>query len=832
MSTRCPVQHSVHALLLSAALATASPMPACANEAHRFDVAATDTIQAIQDFGTQSGVQILASAEQLAGKRLHSVSGSLSTEDGLKTLLKDTGLTHQYVGDRTVALVAVTTADAESKGVWWRFRRAQLEQGAGGDDAARAASQRDSANGDGPILQEVLVTAQKRSERLQDVPVPVAVLDADSLAEKNQLLIRDYAATVPGLNVAQLGFGSQVLSIRGVTTSGFTLPTVGVTIDGIPYGGLLNVADPDPGDLARIEVLRGPQGTLYGANSMGGLLNFVTKDPTMDVYGGHVEAGLGAVKGGDDPGYNVRASANVPVNDTIALRVSGYTRREPGYIDNPVRNVENLNETNAHGARVSALWKPSDIFSLKLSALYDRSKADGSAEVTTGLGDLEQNYLPGIGGYRRTFQAYSVTAKARLGELDFTSLSGYNDDYGPNSFDWTSAFGGEIQQRWGVGGAPFFDFFRFRKFTQEFQVASTSGARFEWLLGAFYAQTRLRGYEVLAAENPATGAVLGPDWTLDYPRTYEELAAFANLTVHFTDRFDVQFGGRQSRNEEEQETFIQSGPRIGATPLVADPVHSRSDTFTYLVTPRLKVSSDLMVYLRFASGYRPGGPNTADARLPAQYGPDQTRNYEAGLKGDFLAHALSIDASVYYIDWKNIQLQRFLEGANLSFTSNGSSAKSEGVELSVTARPLDSLTISGWVAYNNAVLTESLPNPGPLFGQPGDRLPLSSKVSGSLSIDKRLPLWGTTTGFVGATASYVDDRLSVFVGTPDRQQLPSYTQTDLRAGIDFVPWSARLFVNNVTDERGLVNGGIGYIVPSGFLYTQPRTIGLSVSREF
>jgi iron complex outermembrane recepter protein len=477
-------------------------------------------------------------------------------------------------------------------------------------------------------------------------------------------------------------------------------------------------------------------------------------------------------------------------------------------------------------------------------------QADGSSDVnvptagfpqTAGLGDLEQNYVPGIGGQETSVEAYSAVVKARFGSVDLTSLSGYNVYDSPSSFDWSSSFGASVASRWGVTGAPFFDLSRYTKLVQELRFSSSIGANVDWQLAGFYSHTKLRGYEYLLAADATTGEQLGKHWILTYPRTYREAAVFANVTYRFTERFDIQVGGRQGQNEEEQEAFVQEGMFIedtrGVPRVAAAEVSSKSDTFTYLVTPRFRFSPDLMAYARFASGFRPGGPNSSDPNIPASYDADKTQNYELGLKGDFFDRAVSLDASIYYIDWKNIQIQRF-SSTNLSYTSNGSGAKSEGVELAATWRPARGTTLSGWYAFNKAELTEAFPTDSPLYGVPGDRLPQSSRHSGSLSVDQQFSLGGALEGFAGVTANFVGDRVGVFQGFAangeplPRQQLSSYANVDLRIGIRNPAWTASWYVNNLADERGVINGGLGDTLPFSFQYIRPRTMGLSITREF
>jgi outer membrane receptor protein involved in Fe transport len=251
------------------------------------------------------------------------------------------------------------------------------------------------------------------------------------------------------------------------------------------------------------------------------------------------------------------------------------------------------------------------------------------------------------------------------------------------------------------------------------------------------------------------------------------------------------------------------------------------------VTPTFNISRDLMLYARLASGYRPGGPNYLSALgTPPQFQPDTTRNYEIGFKGAMFDRRLTLDASVYYIDWKNLQLDEFNEAVQTDYLANGSRAKSEGVELSIEARPLSGLKISGWVSLNDAKLKDPLPPASLLVAAAGDRLPFSSRFSGNLAAEQQFPLWGSVFGFAGGQLSYVGGREGQFVESGPRQAFPAYAQTNLRAGLRDDDWTVSAFANNVTDRRGIVAGGIGSNIPYAFQFIAPRTIGLSVSKSF
>jgi outer membrane receptor protein involved in Fe transport len=684
-------------------------------------------------------------------------------------------------------------------------------------------------------------------ERLQDVPVPVTAVSASDLVDSNQVRLQDYYTRVPSLNVAPGIQATQVLTIRGISTGGGN-PTVGVVIDDVPFGGTTalgsgnQIPDFDPSDLARIEVLRGPQGTLYGVNSMGGLIKFVTVDPSTEKLTGRVQAGLTTIRNGDDRGYNARGAINVPLGETFAVRASGFARRDPGYIDDSGLGLQGVNEATAEGARLSALWRPTQDFSVKLSGLYQESAADASSDVFPSLGDLQQHYsVPGLGRYDIKNQAYSAVVNARLGRADLTALSGYNINRIFDSLDYTPFLGAGSPVLFGAGvtATPYAENQRVRKFSQEVRLSMPLGAKVDWLMGAFYTDESASRVQQIYAENPTTGVIAGQWLDNRFPTSYTEYAAFTDFTFHVTDRFNVQLGGRQSWNEATYES-ARVGPFVGPIPLIVPERKSDASAFTYIVTPQFRLSPEMLLYARLASGYRPGGPNTTAALaagVPAEFDPDTTRNYEIGIKGNTPDRVVSYDASVFYIDWRDIQLD--LRSSAGSYLDNGGRATSQGVELSLEVRPTSVLTIAAWTAWNDAKLKENLPLPpvGTVYGLTGDRLPLSSRFSGNLSLDGDFPLRGDMTAFFGVSLSYVGERLSIFRrlanGQPvPRQELPAYARTDVRAGIRYDTWAGNLFVNNVTDRRGVLAGGAEQFNPLAFNYIQPRTIGVTLTKSF
>jgi iron complex outermembrane receptor protein len=861
MATQALIGFTGTLLLFSSALPGAEAE--ARSTTYQLNIPAEDLQAALQAFALASHHKLLYRADLVAGKTSHALMGTFTTEEAVRQLLSGTDLSFEIT---PASVVLIKTKNEGKSGDLQMDGDSPSSHGSVSAGTEHATSAGDhpgfaQANPGGPAalsgatMNEIIVTAQKREERLQEVPVPVTAIGADVLAGSNQVSIQDYYTRLPGFNVTPIpGAGNTVeLTVRGISPTGSN-PTVGITVDDVPFGSATSlggggtIPDIDPSDLARIELLRGPQGTLYGANSMGGLLKFVTVDPSFDGVSGRVQAGTSSVYNGAALGYGVRGAVNVPLSDTLAIRLSAFTRQDPGYIDNPVLHEDGVNKVDAYGGHLAALWRPSPVFSLKLSALLQNTHADGSSDVdvptvgvpqTAGLGDLQQNYLRGIGGFDKKIQAYGVTVTAKLGNVDLTAISGYNVNAFHTSNDVSDSYSSYAQSVFGVTGAWTYNNVKTTKFTQEFRLSGPLGPQLDWLLGAFYTyENSKNSVSNYLAENPATGATVGTGWSIPYPTTYQEYAAFTDVTYHVTDRFDIQMGGRESHTKETlAEEFI--GPFdpvifLAPSPIIEPEAQGSASAFTYLVTPRFKVTPDLMVYARLASGYRPGGPNLniGSAALPRDYKPDKTNNYEVGVKGDFLDRTLSIDSSIYYIDWKDIQLQLVDPTTQLNYFANAGRARSQGIELSVESRPLRGLTVAAWGVWNDATLTQGFPSISTAYGVSGDRLPNSSRFSGRLSLDEEFAVARGTRAFLGAAMSYVGDFLADFSATPERQYFPSYTRTDLHAGVKYDSWTLNLFANNVTDKRAAIGGGFGTFPPFAFTYIQPRTIGASLVRTF
>ena len=807
-------------LVATLALSTSIAATAQAQQVS-FNVPAGSLKSALDIYARQSRRPVVYKADDVREARSFGYSGSGSADQALDAVLAGSGFSAQQGSSGSVAIVRPGNGQGTS------------------DDGSSFA-------------QDIVVTAQKREERLKDVPVPVTAVTGASLIDKNQTKAEDFFSSIPGVNL-QVTRNRANLAIRGITTGPATgNPIVGYTIDDIPFGsstgqgGLFGGApDIDPSELARIEVLRGPQGTLYGASSIGGLVKYVTVDPSMDKVSGTIAAGLNTIQRAEEVGYNLRAAVSIPVSQTVAVRIGGYTREDPGYIDNVETGQQDVNKLKVQGGRVSALWRQSGDFSAKLSALYQERKAFGSNNVDVTLGSRYRQSDLFRGGEGSTKnQMYSAILNGKLGGVEITSLTAYSIS---KSFDYADFGGTGLNGLWplfypdsGVTNWGTLEYvpFNVKKFSQELRAALSVGDNVDLILGGFYTKENGNYTVDIRATDADTGESIDRPLLWQDNFTFIESAAFANVAVRLSDRFDVQGGIRYSKNRQRMH-HREAGALVpnGSNDVM---LRSTGDALTYQITPRFKINPNHMIYGRFATGYRPGGPNASCGPLvPCTYKADNTANFEIGAKGDLFARTLSYDVSVFTIDWKDIQVTQLAGGGTYTFNANAGQARSRGVELSFEMQPERGLTLAVWGAYIDSQLREAFAENVAVYAAKGDRLPFSSRYSGRASAGYETSLGGDFIGSIGTSVTYVGMRKGEFVITaaaaPLRQTYPSYVQVELNAGLKYQDWKLNMFVQNLTNSKGLIGGGYNNqynFNPNWLNYVQPRTIGMSVERKF
>ena len=570
---------------------------------------------------------------------------------------------------------------------------------------AQSASPSVSATRNTSVLEEVVITAQRREESLKDVPMSVTALTGSELDDRQAREFSDFAAMVPGLSLASVQPGFTRLTLRGQNAGGVG-STVGVYVDESPFGsstallnGSINTGDFDTWDLQRIEVLRGPQGTLYGANSEGGLLKFVTNAPVLASSSVAGEASGESVANGGTGG-DVRAVVNIPLGDKVAFRISGFYQDVPGYVDDPSRGQSDVNNGHKYGGRASLLIAPTDDLSVRLTAVSQISSYDGNNQVDVDpatlkplYGDLtHQRALSEPSSFR--YENYNATVDWNIGRLSLLSTTSYGILNTDTVTDVTPLYGGLAGLLFGGSpGAPLYGSTELGKFTQEIRLASPATDKLEWQIGGYFTHEIADLTQNLTAVALPGGASLGLLIQPVIESTYKESAGFADLTYHFNSKFDINAGGRWSANSQTANQTVTFNPALSPDPQIVNG-DSGEHVWTYSVAPRWHVDTNTMLYARLATGYRPGGPNVVPPGAPAdvqrEYGSDRTTNVELGVKTTQLDGRLSIDVAAYHVDWKDIQLFEVVNGFGIN--GNGGTARSQGFEWEIGYLPVQGLT--------------------------------------------------------------------------------------------------------------------------------------------
>lgn len=709
---------------------------------------------------------------------------------------------------------------------------------------------------------EIVVTASKREQKLRDVPSAITVLGGDTLANLGVRSVRDYATLTPGLTIQDSGSpGYGKIFIRGLTTGSLQQSATTVYyIDDVPFtassangGGAFIAPDPELTDIERIEVLKGPQGTLYGASSLGGVIRLVSKSPDASGFSGSARAEVTAIDGGG-VGYSASATLNVPlVADRLALRATGFYREAPGFVDNIGTGTDNVNRSRFKGGRLALRWTPTERLTFDVVGQLQDIDTRGPALETSVAGTLNPLY-----GERKHSSFFDAPTRVRYRLASVTGR--YDTDLGQiiatgaylesklqTEVDLTSTY------------APFFPVFASAgyiypantgvavvstvpavKKTAELRFVSKRLGGIEFVAGGFYTHERIASPTDIVARDMATNVPLpeplGTIITTPVNDTYEEVSAFGNLTVYLADNLDVTGGLRFAHSTEDFNASyggVYYTAFLGGT-VELPPVHSSHNQLTYLATLRWRATPTLSFFARAASGYRPGGPQVAAIVPPGaqtRINPDTVWNYEVGFKGDFLDRKLSLEASVYRIDWNDIQLYTIFNSSQL--LANAGKAKVDGFEIQAAARPTETLTATANLGYTNSRLAEVDPGVTAYIGAvAGDPIPQTSRWTASATLDQLIPLGGDLQGQLGATFRYQSHRFTSFPGsvTDPNIRLPGRTTFDLRAGLSYRNYQLQIRAENITDRRGIANYMPGN--PASSYLMRPRSFTVSVSTTF
>jgi len=729
----------------------------------------------------------------------------------------------------------------------------------------------DTNNNTPQTLDKVIVTAQKREQAALDVPASVTAVNAQRLSNAGLSQLEDYVTQIPGMSITSNG-GSMQVTLRGISTGlSQSSPTTSIYIDDAPVGsvnayttGATQVPDLDPADLARIEVLKGPQGTLFGAGAMGGMLRYVTAAPSFSKAGGSITAGIESTDHGE-MGHLLRASANMPFDDgRMALRFSVFGRKLGGWIDNVAPGGrKDDNETKISGGQIAYAWQLNPDWRLNALALTQTTDATGSNGVDIqAITPAQQSIVPLTGAWttsnlvpvssKRKLDLGNLAIHGNVGDVTLVSSTTLQNIRAEAIGDGSQSFGTLLALVYGQPRNVQTDqITHTHRFTQELRAeASALDGRLNYQAGLYYTQeddsNRIPAF---GAFNPLTGAaqpVLNPFDGSVVPdgiakahidTTYKETSVFANATYSITPKFDLQLGLRWGRDRQHYDQLYTGLLYLVPAALTQDASHSKA---TYLLTASYKPSATDAFYARLATGYRPGGPSAAtpDTGFSPIVGADSLTSAEAGWKSVFMQGKASFEVAVFNTDWKDIQIQTKKNTSN--FFVNGGKAVSRGLETTLALYPMPGLSLRGSFGYTDAHLTSDTTNvlvgTVPL-GRDGDRLPFVPKTTVSLAGDYR---WGIAafgggwSATVGGSVSRTGDRISDYSANP-RTTLPAYTTVDLNAAVDNANWRFSAYVKNLNNSDGVIYLGSRGVLPSqpwSAGYVRPRTIGLQGTYAF
>jgi len=738
----------------------------------------------------------------------------------------------------------------------------------------------------GDQLQEITVMATKRETTVETTPISITAITGQELEDRGITNIQSIVQSVPGVSMRSSGPGQTELEMRGMTSSGGNSSTVGFYLDDTPLTAPSSaqngkvVIDPNLYDLNRVEVLRGPQGTLYGSGSMGGTIKLVPNAPDPTAFASSGELILGHTSGGDTPNHTENGMVNLPLSDTLALRVVASLESLSGWINRiviangdfpaPVNGTtrgnvaaapvaetnRDVNSENLRTLRFSMLWKPTDELSIAPSFMYQELTQGGLNLIDSQPGTVA-NYQPYNipEPFEDRIDLAAVNAQYHFGFADLTSnTSKWNRDENlrqDGTEEIATVLGAPIYPALGGAGATYptpVEDDESNQWSEEIRLTSAGDGAFKWLAGYFYQDfTSFWNLYVLTPFTTIPGT-FNDAFTQVQPTTILQNSVFGEVSYTFFDQLTATAGARRYYYRGTVDTAVSGWLSSSGSPANA---YFRTEERDQGVTPKFNLSyqldKDMLVYSTVAQGFRPGGGNqpipTAGplgtqclANLqaiglnssPLGFNPDKVWSYEVGEKFRDSEGRLTINSAGYFENWQHIQQNIPLQ-CGFPFTGNAGDAHIYGAELEVNALLLPGLVASASGSWNHA---EYIANAVPTTTI-DDRVQNTPEIQLSGSLAYRYPIndWLAVIGRV--ENNYVGSRIDT---TAQANYLPAYDLTNVRAGLEGHRWTAALFVDNVTNRLALLtNASAINVNVSTFNRTameQPLTFGLDLSFHF
>jgi iron complex outermembrane recepter protein len=754
-----------------------------------------------------------------------------------------------------------------------------------------ASAAEEAAAADSGALAEVTVTANKlNAAKVLDTPASIQAISGDALQAQGVSGIMDVAGQVPGLAIQDLGPGDKKYVIRGINSTG-------ASTTGVYYGeAVISGSNADDGggfepdirmyDLQDVEVLRGPQGTLYGASSMSGTIRFIPKLPNLNSVEGYATMEGSKTTHTERENYKLNGAANLPLIDgQLAVRLVGWKQYDAGYIDqirvgvgiagvSALGLLRGVNDDDVGGGRMAVRYQPFDRLTIDANYTAQTEASRGSSRYTpAGVTAFNGGPIAPVQGcdlcntdvtqspWQDNIKVFGATLKYDTGAGTITGTTNQFNRRTNFNFDSTPVLVSFDVDVPAETAEP-----RTRQVnSSEIRYASAFDGPVNFVAGAYREHEHQRldvdvittnGMGLLTGpfcDNNSCDALSVPGGTTFFGRTDERwitsYAEFGEVTWKATDRLTAVAGIRYFR-ESLQGVQTQTHPFGGfpATDTNLVPVYDPDQSFnkfTWRANLSYKFNAALLAYGTVSTGFRSGGLNAVSEPfepIPAAYAPDSLTNFEVGAKGR-VNNIFDYQADVYFIRWSNIQVQQTTADGAFVYQGNAGVAKVEGVELELLAHPIDYLTASltgSWQeAYLSSGADQVLVSPGvtaydlnPTLGRTGDAIPNVPRTQANLGLNYTRPLQNGWQGMAAADITYRGAENSYFASNAFNIPLPSYTTVALRLGLIKDEWSVTAFARNLTDKRAQISAINSSQDPHALLTIQPRTIGLSVTRRF
>lgn len=666
-------------------------------------------------------------------------------------------------------------------------------------------------------VEEVIVTAQKREQRLVEVPAAITAMSGDEIQQKGLTNIQDIAFAVPGMALREDGPGSYQIFMRGLSNQYGSDALVGVYLDEAPLSlSGLDQLDSRPIDLERVEVLKGPQGTLFGQGTVAGAIRYITKAPDLSAFGGSLEAQESFVSGGDSHEV-ITGVLNAPIaKDKFGIRIVAHAEEGGGWQDQPQAGIEDGNNQDLRVVRTKALWRPTDALSVQAMAVMHRNES----ELGLGYEEPDRTVTVAVDRGRRLvpkkfdYDLYNLDVKYDLGFGELLSSSTYIDHDHRYPFSYIggpeTVYGGALEGTDARRTTA-------HQFTQEIRLTSSGAGAFNYTFGGFYRQL---GKTVTSVYDTLFAGSLFSDLQYLETNDYESFAVFGDVSVRFAERWEVGAGLRYFQDDQD----------------TSDGLLSESDSFDSLdprVYASVKVTPDIIVYGSIGSGFRSGGFNRGD--LP-NFEPETLISYELGSKGVIADGALSYEVAAFHSDYKDM-LRRSLvfnagTGATDQVVSNIGKAEVNGVEAGLTWRATRQLTLNTTATYylDSEITDINALNATNLPGDPIDYVPeFSYTFGGVFDFD-----WSAALpGYVRFDYSYRDQVSYIDLSSFPIENTPQYSDDisllAARLGMKLGQANVELFGTNLTNENKWIDP---YHAWANANRTRPREIGVKVGYQF